>query len=507
MRGRTPRWRWLVAGGGALLAVGALGAALAWSLIFDSILASQLALTPSSRSYKEWVAPAVPLYFEIYLFNWTNAADFPAEKPILVELGPYRFREHRRHVNVTWHHNNDSLSYRTLRSWHYDPTSNGSLNDNITTLNVIAASAVFRSRFWGYFQQKGLSMGLAMFGQRVSVSKTARELLFDGYEDPLLDLAKSLPASTTGGAPPVDRFGWFYERNNSLDTDGFMEVTIGNSYGSLPGQILRWNHEDSLPFYGGKCSRLEGSVGEFLPRDLSEESRLTMFLPDLCRTVNMDYRSSGQMLGLNYHKYELSEGSFDNSSLSLSNTCFCGGACAWGGVMNVSACRFGSPTFVSLPHFLRADPALRAGVDGMKPDPEKHSFYFAVEPRLGIPVEVAARFQINVYLEPSPNVALYEHVPRMLFPVFWVQQRVTLDSNTAQELSVVRGARDWGATACAAAALLLAAVAALATCCPPHVNKKLHRLHDDLKHCCPSRIEFSDDQDKIKEDELKLNPM
>lgn len=54
-------------------------------------------------------------------------------------------------------------------------------------------------------------MGLAMFGQHISVSKLAKELLFDGYEDPLLDLAKSLPPSTTGGAPPVDRFGWFYE--------------------------------------------------------------------------------------------------------------------------------------------------------------------------------------------------------------------------------------------------------------------------------------------------------
>lgn len=53
-------------------------------------------------------------------------------------------------------------------------------------------------------------MGLAMFGQQVSVTKKVGELLFDGYEDPLLDLAKSLPASTTGGAPPVDKFGWFY---------------------------------------------------------------------------------------------------------------------------------------------------------------------------------------------------------------------------------------------------------------------------------------------------------
>lgn len=48
--------------------------------------------------------------------------------------------------------------------------------------------------------------------------------------------------------------------------------------------------------------------------------------------------------------------------------------------MNVSACRFDTPSFLSLPHFLYADPALRDAVEGMAPDPEKHSFYFSVEP-------------------------------------------------------------------------------------------------------------------------------
>lgn len=71
-------------------------------------------------------------------------------------------------------------------------------------------SAVYRSRDWGFIRQKGLAMGLAMFGHHLSISKLATELLFEGYDDPLLDLAKSLPASATGGAPPVDKFGLFY---------------------------------------------------------------------------------------------------------------------------------------------------------------------------------------------------------------------------------------------------------------------------------------------------------
>lgn len=51
-----------------------------------------------------------------------------------------------------------------------------------------------------------------MFRQNISVTKTAGELLFDGYEDPLLDLANSLPQIETN-APKVDKFGWFYKVN------------------------------------------------------------------------------------------------------------------------------------------------------------------------------------------------------------------------------------------------------------------------------------------------------
>lgn len=49
-----------------------------------------------------------------------------------------------------------------------------------------------------------------------------------------------------------------------------------------------------------------------MPRNLTEESVLKMFVPDLCRTINMDFVESGVVQGLNYHKYALSPRSFDN---------------------------------------------------------------------------------------------------------------------------------------------------------------------------------------------------
>ncbi|XP_013187176.1 protein peste [Amyelois transitella] len=494
MQSSSPKWRWFVAIGSAMMAVGTLASALLWSVIFDSILQSQLALIPGSRSYQIWLAPSVPLYFEIYLFNWTNSETFPIDKPHLVQTGPYRFREHREHVNVTWNQEEHTLGYRTFRSWVFDETSEGNLDDIITTVDVITASAVHRERpNQSHFEQYMFSLFLknTFTGHRVPVTRTARELLFEGYSDWLLTLAQVMPDDS--GAPKLDKFGWFYQRNNSLETEGYMEVTTGEVSGTLPGQIVRWNHEDHLVYYEGQCSRLSGSVGEFLPRNLSEHSELTMFLPDLCRTVVLPYLHSGQVLGLNYHKFGMSASSFDNSTASSDNSCFCNGPCEWGGVMNVSACRFNSPSFVTLPHFLHADPRLKELVTGLEPDPEKHTFYFAVEPRLGVPVDVAARFQINIYLEPDNG--LYLNVPKMLFPVFWIQQRVLIDEKTADELAMVRNILDWGATFCVGTALAFAIAAAVATC-----------------NCCrrkkPDYIKPKNVCEKLKDDaEIKLNPI
>ncbi|KAJ0175857.1 hypothetical protein K1T71_009016 [Dendrolimus kikuchii] len=495
MRGSTVHWTRLSAGVSALFALGAFFTAITWEAIFDSVLAGQLALAPNTRSYYSWLAPTVPINFDVYMFNWTNPDKFPEEKPNFVQLGPYRYQEKRRHVDITWHPHNSTVGYKTQRSWIFDEAgSNGSLDDTISTLNMIAASAVYKYRFSSFVDQKAMSIGLALYRQHIYITKTVRQLLFEGYEDPILDAAKSMPSSMTGGAPLVDRFGWFYNRNNT-DTDGYIEVTTGSAKGTIPGQIQRWNHEQRMSYYKGECAKIAGSAGEFLPRNLTEESTLRMFVPDLCRTIDMEYVTSGVMDGLNYHKYEVSERSFDNSSTSPGNTCFCNGPCAWSGVMNVSACRFGSPAFITLPHFLHGDQSLRDMVTGMEPDPEKHSFYFAVEPKMGVPIDVAGRFQFNVYIEPSPYVALYENVPRMLFPMFWVEQKAKIDEAIISELRIVRKILDWGGILCACSAVGFAAVSLtiLMFC---KVKPKYSKPKDLLKF------------DKMKDEaELKLNPI
>lgn len=103
-----------------------------------------------SIAYGMWKETPIPMYIEFYLFNCTNAQEVVASKwsvkPKFEECGPYTYSEHHIRVNVKWN-NNDTLNYQTKRVWHFLPEkTNGSLDDKITNLNVIAAVSTTLSK-------------------------------------------------------------------------------------------------------------------------------------------------------------------------------------------------------------------------------------------------------------------------------------------------------------------------------------------------------------------------
>ena len=60
--------------------------------------------------------------------------------------------------------------------------------------------------------------------------------------------------------------------------------------------------------------------------------------------------------------------------------------------------RFGAPAYMSFPHFYLSDPMYAEAVEGMKPDPEKHTSTIALEPSTGLPLNVHAAFQLNLLM-------------------------------------------------------------------------------------------------------------
>lgn len=131
-----------------------------------------------------WKETPIPIYFKIYLFNWTNSDAVLKNwnvKPKLEQCGPYTFSEHHIRVNMTWN-DNGTITYQQKRIWHFLPEmSNGTLEDKITNVNVIAAVSGSGKNLRKIIKIRNvlfLDRGLS-FKIPASINKTICELLLE----------------------------------------------------------------------------------------------------------------------------------------------------------------------------------------------------------------------------------------------------------------------------------------------------------------------------------------
>lgn len=147
------------------------------------------------------------------------------------------------------------------------------------------------------------------------------------------------------------------------------------------GTIQKFNYLDHNRHYTDECSKVFGSTGELFAPLRSRDS-IELFTPDMCRTIPFDYEKDVTVHGITGYRYSVGDRALDNGVKFRENSCFNGddGEPVPSGVMNISACRYGSPVFMSLPHYLGADSFYLNEVDGLEPNKEKHESYFTLEP-------------------------------------------------------------------------------------------------------------------------------
>ncbi|XP_020281410.1 protein croquemort-like [Pseudomyrmex gracilis] len=474
----------------------ALGKSLCfiWPMLFQHIIQKGLALTSTSRSFEVWkdTSNFPPIFLKIYMFNWTNPEEFRerGKKPVFKQVGPYVFREVRQKDNITFHHENKTVSYLQRRFWYFDDElSNGSLSDVITNLDVVTVSAAHAVRYWEVNLQQTLSFLLTSTSRKIYISKTVDELLFSGYPDVLFTMSKGLIEDM----PPYSRFGWFYLRNGTSDLDGHFNMETGEDDISQLGILRKWNYKDTMKFYKSPCNIIEGSAGEFWPPGRTKDD-ITLFSVELCRPITYEYEGTISHYGIDGYRYTIDKKTLGNSTRrryphekmmflepttttedffsadhsgeitgsteptllfnrSSKNTaddysdedpdvvnmgrCYCNGECTPSGLINVTACRFGAPVFISLPHFYKTDPSVLETVVGLNPNEREHSFSITLEPTTGIPLEVSARLQINVLAQSSKLVKLYKDVPKTYFPMFWFSLQVQVTEDMAYNLKTL----------------------------------------------------------------------
>uniref|UniRef100_A0A6P7FA51 Protein peste-like isoform X1 n=2 Tax=Diabrotica virgifera virgifera TaxID=50390 RepID=A0A6P7FA51_DIAVI len=400
-----------------------------WATLYEAILKSQLTLTPNSNAFSLWVKNPVPLTLTLYMFNWTNPHDIynKSIKPRFEQIGPYVYEEEKLKSDIIWNEN-DTVSYKNLKHWWYVPEkSKGSPYDPFTTINPIALSAAHSVRHWHMLIKKGFAFSLRALVSQIWTTHSVTEVLFDGYEDPLLAMATKmsfLPKSAV-----MDKFGWFYGRNGSSDFEGVFNMDTGTGGGQL-GELRSWKYAEHTGYYPDHCGEFkQASAGDFFPRSLTKQSVVKMFSSDLCRYMDLEYEKEVVIHGIIGYKYAAGQKFLDNGTNIPENKCFCDGDCMPSGALNVSNCRHGSPAFVSLPHFYKADPYYTSVIDGVIPNETTDDFFMVFEPNTGIPLQVSARLQLNLRMEAVEGVGLFENVPTVFFPVLYFEQSVLLPEN------------------------------------------------------------------------------
>jgi hypothetical protein len=265
-------------------------------------ITQQLRLEEGTIINKLWREPPQPLYMDIYFFNWTNPHDFlnKSIKPSFEQIGPYRFQEFPQKVNVSFHDHNQTVSYRKQSRYIFMPNdSKGKLTDRITSVNVVALSAANQAKSWNIFKVKGVEISLAFFGQQIHLTKTASELLFEGYDDPIISVAKDI-AKVMGIDVPFDRFGWFYQRNeSSLLTGNFNADTQTEKL----GQLRNWNYQSKMSFFDDECSDLSGASDGLFPPLRTARDTISVFSPEICRNVVLDYEQDDSVYGISSRKF------------------------------------------------------------------------------------------------------------------------------------------------------------------------------------------------------------
>ena len=111
----------------------------------------------------------------------------------------------------------------------------------------------------------------------------------------------------------------------------------------------------------------------------------------------MDYTEDVEKNGVTFYRFAGTRKMFASASENPDNWCFCsGGTCNPSGVTNSTTCRYGSPAFVSFPHYYEADTFFQNQVEGLNPQKDLHQFHVDLEPVFSLTTSLPPAF-LNSY--------------------------------------------------------------------------------------------------------------
>uniref|UniRef100_A0A182NIC7 Scavenger receptor class B n=1 Tax=Anopheles dirus TaxID=7168 RepID=A0A182NIC7_9DIPT len=414
-----------------------------------------LRLWNGTISFHYWQRPGVTRLTKVYIFNVTNPEGFLAgEKPKLVEVGPFVYREDMEKVNIKFH-DNYTVTYQHKKILQFVPELSVDKNLRITTPNIPLLTISTQSKYLSFFVSKTISVILTATKYKPFISLTADELVF-GYDDTLVSLAHRFyprnrrPMEKMGllngvsTCPVTDRTPTGVDHDSKLIIIIYIIIIItiittrngtlteyatmhtGHTGMEKFGYFDKLNGLDHLPHWDGEpCRSIQASEGSFFPpREVTGRDTVYIYDKDLCRTLPLVYREPVEKDGITADLYTLADDAYGPPNEN--NSCFDHSHYKkYYGLQNISPCQYGAPVYISNPHFYKSDPQLLDAVEGLTPNEEQHKTYFKIQPTLGVPLEGQVRVQLNLLVEKAPNVMATKDFRDFVFPIMWLEEGVS----------------------------------------------------------------------------------
>lgn len=90
------------------------------------------------------------------------------------------------------------------------------------------------------------------------------------------------------------------QRNESSLLTGSFNADTGTDDIAKLGKLRAWNYESQTKYFQGNCGHLEGaSAGELFPPQITNQNQIiSVFSPEMCRNIEMDFEKKVKIQGL-----------------------------------------------------------------------------------------------------------------------------------------------------------------------------------------------------------------